>query len=193
METPKALPLTPQQILSRPYERVLIPEEEGGFSAYIAEFEGCMAQGETADEALNRLYETAIVWIEAELEEGKEIPEPWNLQQFSGKFLLRLPKSLHQQVAKLADKEGVSLNQYLVSKIAATTREDSLLAALEQRIKEHWLEEWRQTGFRTLSVHTRVASTAATITTGTAMPGAYWGSALPVVTQGKGGGLPWQK
>lgn len=135
METHKAIT---QTILKQPYERVLIPEEEGGFSAYIPEFEGCIAQGETADEALTALHDTAISWLEAELEAGKDIPEPWNLQEFSGKLLLRLPKSLHQQLARLANKEGVSLNQYLVSKLSTISREDSLLAALERRLNEVW-------------------------------------------------------
>jgi antitoxin HicB len=136
METPKALQATPQEILKLPYERVLIPEEEGGFSAYISEFEGCVAQGETADEALTALQNTAVVWLEAELEAGKEIPEPWNLQEFSGKLLLRLPKSLHQQLARMADKERVSLNQYLVSRLSATNREDVLFAAWEKRLEQ---------------------------------------------------------
>lgn len=121
-------------ILKKPYERVLIPEEEGGFSAYIPEFEGCIAQGETADEALNTLHDTAIEWIESEVEAGKEIPEAWNLQQFSGKILLRLPKSLHQELAKLANKEGVSLNQYLVFQLSAAAGEKALLAALDKRL-----------------------------------------------------------
>lgn len=130
MATPKALQMTPQSILTRPYERVLIPEEEGGYSAYIPEFEGCFAQGETAEEALSMLHETAIAWLEAELEEGKAIPEPWNSQQFNGKLLLRLPKSLHRDLARQAEREMVSLNQYVVHKLAASAREDQLVNRL---------------------------------------------------------------
>lgn len=134
MEMTKVPSPAPPEILKRPYERVLIPEEDGGFSAYIAEFEGCFAQGETADEALAALNNTAIAWIEAELEAGHSIPEPWNAQEFSGRLLLRLPKSLHQQLGRLANKEGVSLNQYLVSRLSSTMRDDVLMAALEERV-----------------------------------------------------------
>lgn len=140
---PKIASKTPEEILRLPYERVLIPEEEGGFSANIAEFEGCFAQGETADEALSALHDTALEWIQAELEDNKEIPKPWIDQQASGKLLLRLPKSLHQTVIRLARREGVSVNQYLVSKIAAATSQDSVLAAVEQRISQFTDQKWR--------------------------------------------------
>src|SRR6267143_1819011 len=105
---------TPQEILKQPYERVLIPEDEG-FSASVREFEGCYAYGESANQALQNLEEVALVWIEAQLEKGEEIPRPWNEETYSGRFALRMPKSLHQQLARLADHEGTSLNQYMVS------------------------------------------------------------------------------
>lgn len=63
-------------ILSQPYARVLIPEEDGGYSAFILEFPGCGSQGESVDEALKNLEEAAIGWIEAALDEGQDIPEP---------------------------------------------------------------------------------------------------------------------
>ena len=118
---------TPQDILKLPYERVIIPEEEGGFSASIAEFEGCLADGETADEAMANLDSAAEAWIKAEQDAGRDIPEPWNLQEFSGKLLLRLPKSLHQRLARQADREGISLNQYVVHKLSASAREAELV------------------------------------------------------------------
>lgn len=118
---------TPQEIMKLPYERILLPEEEGGYSAYIAEFEGCAADGETADEALKNLNEAALAWISAEQMAGRNIPEAWSLQEFSGKILLRLPKTVHQQLARQADKEGVSLNHYLVQKLSGDVRQDQLI------------------------------------------------------------------
>lgn len=120
--------LSPKDIMQRPYERVLIPETEGGFSAYITEFEGCLAEGETPDEALKNLEDTAIAWIEAELESGREIPDAWNAQEYSGKLLLRLPKSLHRQLARYAEKEGVSLNQFVVHKLSQSAEENKLVS-----------------------------------------------------------------
>lgn len=117
---------TPQEILKLPYERILIPEDEGGYSAYISEFDGCAADGETADEALSNLNESALAWVSAEQEAGRSIPEAWNLQEFSGKVLLRLPKSLHTQLARHASKDGVSLNQYVVCKLSEGATQDKI-------------------------------------------------------------------
>ena len=38
----------------------------------------------------------------------------------SGRFVVRLPRSLHASLAREAAEEGVSLNQLVVSKVAAT-------------------------------------------------------------------------
>ncbi len=56
------------------------------------------------------------VWLEIALEDGKKIPKPENLElhYFSGKFTLRLPKSLHRELALEAEEQGVSLNQYIL-------------------------------------------------------------------------------
>lgn len=39
-------------------------------------------------------------------------------KQPSGKFLVRLPVTLHGELAKEAEKEGVSLNQFVVAALA---------------------------------------------------------------------------
>jgi predicted RNase H-like HicB family nuclease len=128
--------LTPREIMQRPYERVLIPEEEGGYSAYVAEFEGCMAEGETPEEALRNLESTALAWIEAEQEAGRDIPSAWNMQEYSGKLLLRLPKSLHRQLARQASKEGVSLNQFVVHKLSEAAKENQLVSMVSGLINQ---------------------------------------------------------
>lgn len=127
---------SPKAIMRHPYERVLIPEQDGGYSAYISEFDGCLAEGETSEEALKNLESTALAWIEAEQEAGREIPEARNSQEYSGKLLLRLPKGLHQKIARCASENGVSLNQYVVTKLAERATEDriaSIFAAVISR------------------------------------------------------------
>ena len=57
-------------------------------------------------------------WIEAKLEAGYSIPMPVDSDSYSGKFVLRLPKSLHAKLAMEAEQEGVSLNQYALYKLA---------------------------------------------------------------------------
>ena len=53
-------------------------------------------------------------WIKAAIEEGIEINEPDSLEDYSGQFKLRIPRSLHKSLAEHSRKEGISMNQYCV-------------------------------------------------------------------------------
>ncbi|MBI3329112.1 MAG: type II toxin-antitoxin system HicB family antitoxin [Nitrospinae bacterium] len=110
---------TPEEYLKEPYGRILIPDEHGHYSAEILEFPGCFAEGATADEAIQALERAAKVWILAALDQGQEIPPPFMNQSFGGKVALRLPRSLHRMAARFAERDGTSLNQFLVTAIAA--------------------------------------------------------------------------
>lgn len=57
-------------------------------------------------------------YIEAKIENNLSIPIPETTNNYSGKFVVRLPKSLHQRLAIEAEKEGVSLNQLALYKLA---------------------------------------------------------------------------
>ena len=57
-------------------------------------------------------------WLEAALEEGIEIHEPDSLEEYSGQFKLRLPRSLHRSLAEHSQREGISMNQYCVYLLA---------------------------------------------------------------------------
>ena len=48
------------------------------------------------------------------LEEGIEIHEPDSLDEYSGQFKLRIPRSLHRSLVEHSKKEGISMNQYCV-------------------------------------------------------------------------------
>jgi predicted RNase H-like HicB family nuclease len=102
----------------RGYARVLTPDEDGGFTAEILEFPGCFAEGETINEALQNLEEAAQSWIAAALEQGQEIPPPTK-KIYTGRIALRLPMDLHRQAVRMALLHHTSLNQYLVTAIAA--------------------------------------------------------------------------
>lgn len=104
--------------LSLPYKIELYPSSEGGFAVAIPELPGCISQGETREEALAMIEDAKAAWIEIALEDGFDIPEPAQEEEFSGKFNLRLPKSLHRELSRRAHKEKVSLNTlvtYLLS------------------------------------------------------------------------------
>jgi len=73
------MPKTIEEYLKEPYSRILIPEEDGGFSAKILEFDGCYAIGETVEEAYRNLENTARSWIGVCLDHGLDIPPPATL------------------------------------------------------------------------------------------------------------------
>lgn len=97
------------------YPMEVVESEEGGYFAQYPDLPGCMAQGTTATEAIQNLESAKRSWMEACVESGVEIPLPHELvPEYSGKFVVRLPKSLHRELAVKAGRDGVSLNQYVL-------------------------------------------------------------------------------
>ena len=107
-----------REILKEPDAWVVVPDPSGGFSAEILEFPGCFAEGENAHEVCRNLENAAVGWLSVQLEKGETIPPPLTQHDASGKFLLRLPRSLHARASKMAVIEGVSLNQFITSAVA---------------------------------------------------------------------------
>jgi predicted RNase H-like HicB family nuclease len=104
--------------LRRPYARIVIPEIDGTYRGEILEFPGCIATGDTPAETLDSLEEVAAAWLAAALAQNQPIPEPAENTEFSGRLVLRMPKSLHKKAAQLAGRDGVSLNQFIVTSLA---------------------------------------------------------------------------
>jgi predicted RNase H-like HicB family nuclease len=100
--------------LNLEYPVTLSPDPEGGYVAQIKDLPGCLSQGETLEEAMTNINEARELWIETVYEVGDEIPLPSTDEAYSGKLLVRMPKSLHRHLVEKAEVEGVSLNQYIV-------------------------------------------------------------------------------
>ena len=58
-------------------------------------------------------------WLADALEKQREIPEPRAEDLPSGKLLVRMPRTLHADLARAADTEGVSLNQLIVGALTS--------------------------------------------------------------------------
>lgn len=101
--------------LSLVYSVTLDPDPEGGYVAQIRDLPGCLTQGETLEETMANIQEARELWIETAYELGDPIPLPNTMSEYSGKLLLRMPKSLHRDLAQQAEAEAVSLNQYINS------------------------------------------------------------------------------
>ncbi|MEH2196200.1 MAG: type II toxin-antitoxin system HicB family antitoxin [Nostoc sp.] len=100
--------------LNLQYPVTLYPDLEGGYVAQIRDLPGCLTQGESLEETMANINEARELWIETAYEAGDEIPLPSVDANYSGKLLLRMPKSLHRRLAEVAEQENVSLNQYIV-------------------------------------------------------------------------------
>lgn len=99
--------------MNLPYKLEIVPDtEEGGFVAMFPDLPGCMTIGDTMEEVIINVIDAKKAWIEAELEEGRKVPEPKDVNEYSGQFKLRLPKSLHRILAENSKREGISMNQY---------------------------------------------------------------------------------
>ena len=72
------------------------------------------ADFDSPEEAMKELHTSYELWKEISQEKGFFIPEPSNLKDYSGKFLLRIPKTLHKELTEKAVKENISLNQYVL-------------------------------------------------------------------------------
>jgi antitoxin HicB len=100
--------------------RPLTAEEGGGYLIEFPDLLGCMSDGETIEEAIANGAEAKRDWIAAMTEAGRPVPPPFNDpgESYSGKWLLRTPKSLHRVLAERARQEGVSLNALAVAMLA---------------------------------------------------------------------------
>jgi antitoxin HicB len=107
-----------ERILHLPYRRELIPYEDGTWFARVVEFPGCMTEGDSATDALEMLTDAMRLWVTDALEEKKQIPLPSEATPYSGKFQVRIPPSLHRDLAEHAQREGVSINQIATIAIA---------------------------------------------------------------------------
>ena len=107
--------------LKLPYTRLIreISDESGHYYyGRILELDGCQSTGDTLDELETSLNEAMLGYLQACIKNKKEIPLPELESSYSGRFVLRIPKPLHQRLSVEARQEGVSLNQLALYKLA---------------------------------------------------------------------------
>nr|VFJ77633.1 MAG: antitoxin HicB [Candidatus Kentron sp. FW] len=97
------------RIVDYPFElRPLAENEGGGWLVSFPNLPGCMSDGQTPEEAVANGKDALAAWLRAAEESGREIPHPG--QNPSGRFVVRVPRSLHARLAIRARQEGVSMN-----------------------------------------------------------------------------------
>lgn len=127
-----------RQYLALEYPFNVVADPDGGYVIQFPDLSGCMTQVDDLDEVGPMADEIRHLWIETEFDRGNEIPLPSYPDEFSGKFVLRIPRSLHRTLAESAKREGVSLNQYATIRLArgdAQARIEERLDGLEEHLE----------------------------------------------------------
>ncbi len=97
-------------------------EDGGGFLITFPDLPGCMSDGANEAETVANGKDAFKSWVAARTDAGKEIPEPFyqpdTVPEVSGKFVTRLPKSVHAKLTERAKAEGVSLNTLVLALVA---------------------------------------------------------------------------
>jgi antitoxin HicB len=113
----KQLSKTVEDYLKLPYTIEIFRDEtdgDAGWVARIIELPGCITQGDTIGDLAEMIEDAMRAWIQSAMADGDPVPEPRSLTDYSGKFVTRVPRSLHQELVRAAGREGVSLNAYVM-------------------------------------------------------------------------------
>lgn len=117
-----------------------IPEDEGGgYMASIPQLGrfALSADGETIEEALDNLERIKEERFSEYLTKGLTIPEPQrDEEEYSGNFVVRIPRFLHRELALIAKSNGVSLNQFVVSLLSSGLQQDKFASLLDNMANE---------------------------------------------------------
>ncbi len=106
---------TVDEYMALPYKMEIEEDPyEGGYVASFPDLPGCLTFAETMEELIILIEDAKRTWFESMIERGMPINEPKRLNDYSGSFKLRMPKSLHMKLAEHAKEEGISMNQYCV-------------------------------------------------------------------------------
>ncbi|MCK4402327.1 MAG: type II toxin-antitoxin system HicB family antitoxin [Dehalococcoidia bacterium] len=155
------------------YPVTIHPDPDGGFVAEIEELPGCMTQGETLEEVFEAIEDAKQCWIEAAFNDGHDVPLPRDMEEYSGKILIRIPRSLHRVLSRAAKQERVSLNQYITSLLAAGVQREAILSRVQfvsrpqtaEQILQQFLLQQFQERFRELARERETAPFISSLTT----------------------------
>jgi antitoxin HicB len=111
--------------------------EDGVYFVKFPELPGCIADGSTPDKALKNAIEVKNEWLETALESGWNIPEPAIPSKSTGRVTLRIPKYVHERIIERADREGVSLNQLILSYISEGIERSTAKEYFEKAIEQN--------------------------------------------------------
>lgn len=137
-----------ERLARKPYPmRVYEDPDSGNWVAEVTDLPGCLGVGDTPEEALKVAKGFIKDWIDEARAQGWDVPEPTKRSEASGKFVVRLPRSLHARLQELSEIEATSLNQLVVSLLSEHTTYREFTANLEKflaapRPSAGWCVAW---------------------------------------------------
>src|SRR5215218_4420908 len=91
-----------------------------GWIATVEELPGCETRGPTPESAAAGVSDAVERWVREARAAGREIPPPGAAAAHSGRLLVRMPRSLHAELVRASEREGTSLNAYIVAALSAS-------------------------------------------------------------------------
>ncbi len=122
------------------YEIRVVPKKdcEGNiyWTAFYPAIEGCVGGGESLEEAVADAKENLEIFLEYLKDEKLILPEEYAENEYNGKIALRLAKSTHKKVSEMAEREGISINTFLISAVENYLGLKQCSNVIERRIDE---------------------------------------------------------
>ena len=107
-------------------------DEDKGFIATVPELPGLSAFGTNQSEAFSELKTASHAYLKSLKESGMPVPAPEKVVTYSGQIRLRMPKEMHAALAESAEREGVSLNTYIVILLSKRNSKQEILRRIAE-------------------------------------------------------------
>jgi predicted HicB family RNase H-like nuclease len=98
--------------------RIQWSDEDGEYVGLCAEFPSLSWLAEKQEEALQGIRHVVAEVVQDMRENGEGIPEPITCKRYSGKFMVRVPPEVHQNLTIQAAESGISLNRLVSLKLS---------------------------------------------------------------------------
>lgn len=105
-----------EEYLGLQYRFNVMADPAGGWVIEFPDLPGCLTQVDDPADIGPMAEDARRTWIEGNYELGRDIPLPTypELEDYSGRFVVRMPKALHRALAEQAARNGVSLNTWMI-------------------------------------------------------------------------------
>lgn len=120
---------TKKKITAKDYLKIVEwSDEDQCFIGSAPPLIGQCCHGDNEAAVIRELGQIVEEWIAIHEGDGRPLPEPTAGQEYSGKFVLRIPPELHKGLALRALSAGVSLNAYCAEQLGLVSAQEAEVA-----------------------------------------------------------------